>query len=127
MPGYCVNSTIINKHQNFTLCPTNQTMELTAGGGEFLCTSYNTGGCQCAPACPSGYLSMGCECIYGSSAAEYQHSDFYLYLFSAIGVLAIVIGAAYLAKKYLIKSEVKIPLQSQANINERYDNLVDTK
>jgi hypothetical protein len=27
----------------------------------------------------------------------------------------------------LIKSEVKIPLQSQANINERYANLVDTK
>jgi hypothetical protein len=50
-----------------------------------------------------------------------------MYLLSAIGVLAIVIGAAYLAKKYLIKSEVKIPLQSQANINERYANLVDTK
>lgn len=33
MPGYCVNSTIINNHQNFTLCPTNQTMELTAGAG----------------------------------------------------------------------------------------------
>ena len=60
MPGYCINSTIIAKHQNFTLCPTNETMEKTAGAGQFLCVNYNTGGCQCAPNCPSGYTSVGC-------------------------------------------------------------------
>jgi hypothetical protein len=37
MPGYCINSTIINKHQNFTLCPTNETYEMTATGNQYLC------------------------------------------------------------------------------------------
>lgn len=54
MPGYCVNSTIISQHQNFTLCPSNLTY--SPGGS---CTTYNTQ-CSCAPSCPSNYVSNGC-------------------------------------------------------------------
>jgi hypothetical protein len=60
IPGYCINSTIIQEHQNFTLCPTDENVEMTAGAGQFLCSTQNTGGCQCAPNCPSGYTSVGC-------------------------------------------------------------------
>ena len=127
MPGYCINSTIIAQHQNFTLCPTNETMEMTAGAGQFLCATQNTGGCQCAPACPSGYSSLGCECYYGNSLAEIGHQHSWLYIFSAIGLFTILLGAGYLVKKYMLNSQVKIPLQSQANIDSKYVSIVESK
>ena len=127
MPGYCVNSTLIQNHKNFTLCPTNETMEMTGKAGMFLCSTQNTGGCQCAPACPSGYSSIGCECVYGNTLAEVDHSHSWLYAFSAIGLFAILLAAGYLVKKYLISNEVKIPLQSQAAINSRYANIVEAQ
>lgn len=105
-------------------------MELSGKGGMYLCENQNTGGCQCAPACPSGYSSVLCECIYGNNVAnlaEAGHSHSWLYVFSAIGLFAIVLAAGYLVKKYLISNEVKIPLQSQAEINSRYINIVEAK
>ncbi len=33
MPGYCINSTILEDHKNFTLCPTNETMYMSGPGG----------------------------------------------------------------------------------------------
>ena len=131
MPGYCINSTIIEEHKNFTLCPTNETMYMSGPGGEFVCLTQNTGGCQCAPECPSGYTPSSCQCLYVTNienlAAEVDHSHSWLYAFSAIGLFTILLVAGYLVKKYLISNEVKIPLQSQAAINSRYVNIVEAK
>lgn len=102
-------------------------MEVTGKAGMFVCSNQNTGGCKCAPACPAGYSSLECECIYGNNLAEVDHSHSWLYVFSAIGLFTILLTAGYLVKKYLVSKEVKIPLQSQAAINFRYVNIVEAK
>jgi hypothetical protein len=59
--------------------------------------------------------------------ASVEHSHSWLYIFSAIGLFAILLGAGYLVKKYAMNSQVKIPLQSQANIDSKYVNIVESK
>lgn len=113
LPGYCVNSTVISNHQTFTL---EQDPHLYTQGGT-VCTTYNPQ-CSCAPGCPSGYNSDGCQCVYGSSSssAEVNDSHTFLYILSAIGVAAIIFGAGYMTKRFLNSRQVKIPLQSSPSI-----------
>jgi len=45
-------------------------------------------------------------------------------LFAAIGVLAIIGGAAYVVKTYVMKNQVKAPVQNSAvEISSKYVNL----
>lgn len=88
-------------------------MEMTGGGDMFLCETQNTGGCQCAPACPSSYFSVGCSCVYGGSHADsalLDHSHLWLYVLSSIGCFAILFAVVYLSKRYLINNGSKIKL-----------------
>lgn len=105
-------------------------MEMTAGGGQFLCASYNTGGCNCAPACPSGYMSMGCECVWGQSVlnqtSQINHSHFLLYLLSVIGLIAITFGVGYLIKnKFMNKAKTSESLNVE--ITSKYTNMIESK
>ena len=108
------------------------------------CISMNivTGGCQM---CASGYTPMndgcyspctqgqnGCNCVSDtatssdaySASAELIHTHFWLYLFAAIGVLAIIGGAAYVVKTYVMKNQVKALVQNSAvEISSKYVNL----
>ena len=127
LPALCFSDCIWLKKANFD--STCISPDIVTGGCEQCASGYTPMSDGCYSPCTQG--QNGCNCVTETATqgtivdSEIIHGHLFLYLLAAIGVLAIIGGAAYLVKTFFSKNHVKTQVQQPTfEISSKYVNLV---